>query len=152
MRAGGGRNLSNTQLIDEIRDELAPRTTLLTPNRAELSALAGSQDPELAAESLLKGNIEGILVTGADAAENAGRDQVTNQLFRPGHPPVTWNWPRLPDVYHGSGCTLASACAAALALGQPLTDAVETAQQFTWDALQRAEAPGRGQWLPKRSG
>ena len=59
-------------------------------------------------------------------------------------------WPRLPGSYHGSGCTLASALAAALALGQPAPQAARSAQEFTWQALRGGFRPGRGQLLPDR--
>jgi len=59
-------------------------------------------------------------------------------------------WPRLPGSYHGSGCTLASAIAARLALGDAVPEAARAAQEFTWRALERGFKPGSGQFLPWR--
>jgi hydroxymethylpyrimidine/phosphomethylpyrimidine kinase len=59
-------------------------------------------------------------------------------------------WPRLPESYHGSGCTLASAVAAMLANGLELPEAVREAQEYTWQTLKKAYRPGMGQWLPDR--
>ena len=59
-------------------------------------------------------------------------------------------WPRLPDSYHGSGCTLASAVAAALARGLLLDEAVDRAQEFTWNSLDRALRTGRCKLTPNR--
>jgi hydroxymethylpyrimidine/phosphomethylpyrimidine kinase len=62
----------------------------------------------------------------------------------------TDTWPRLPDTYHGSGCTLASAIAAMLANGLDIGDAVREAQDYTWNTLKKAYRPGMGQWIPDR--
>lgn len=45
---------------------------------------------------------------------------------------------------HGTGCTLASACAAGLASGLPLEDAVERAIAYTAEAIRRAPGFGAG--------
>ena len=60
------------------------------------------------------------------------------------------HWPRLPGIYHGSGCTLASAIAALLANGLPVEDAVNEAQEYTWQALKHGFRPGMGQHIPDR--
>jgi hydroxymethylpyrimidine/phosphomethylpyrimidine kinase len=59
-------------------------------------------------------------------------------------------WPRLPGSYHGSGCTLASACAANLARGLAMGDAVRAAQEFTWQSLSAGFRPADGQFIPWR--
>src|SRR6267142_957838 len=59
-------------------------------------------------------------------------------------------WQRLPGSYHGSGCTLASAIAAALANGLEVAEAVRDAQEYTWQALAGGFRPGMGQLLPDR--
>ena len=71
--------------------------------------------------------------------------------FQPDLPVVSASWPRLPDSYHGSGCTLSSGVAAGLAHGHSLERAVAEAQAFTWESLRRARASGRAQLLPDRS-
>jgi hydroxymethylpyrimidine/phosphomethylpyrimidine kinase len=45
---------------------------------------------------------------------------------------------------HGSGCTLASAVAAYLARGEPLSEAVRRARAFTRRAIERAFPLGAG--------
>ena len=59
-------------------------------------------------------------------------------------------WPRLFGSYHGSGCTLASACAANLAHGLATGDAVRAAQEFTWRSLSAGFRPADGQFIPWR--
>jgi hydroxymethylpyrimidine/phosphomethylpyrimidine kinase len=56
----------------------------------------------------------------------------------------------LPGIYHGSGCTLASAIAALLANGLPMEEAVREAQEYTWETLKYGFRPGMGQHIPDR--
>jgi hydroxymethylpyrimidine/phosphomethylpyrimidine kinase len=147
LAAGGGFDLGGASLGHIIVAELLPLTTLVTPNRAEARRLSGCKESDQAAQWLLRAGARAVLMTGADEAEG---DQVINRLFRVEGPAKSFAWPRLPHHYHGSGCTLASACATRLALGDDLATAAERAQQFTWQALRRASRPGGGQWLPRR--
>ncbi|MGH8515826.1 MAG: bifunctional hydroxymethylpyrimidine kinase/phosphomethylpyrimidine kinase, partial [Panacagrimonas sp.] len=64
--------------------------------------------------------------------------------------PRRYAWPRLPETFHGAGCTLASAIAARLVLGEPLEVALDAAQRWTQDSLTRAIAIGRGRRIPGR--
>lgn len=147
LAAGGGFDLDRTDLAGAIRTQLLPLTTLVTPNSAEARRLGGSDDTELSARNILQRGADAVLVTAADEAEG---DQVGNRLFNANDQVQAFTWPRLPHQYHGSGCTLASACAARLARGDELATAVAEAQAFTWRALQRAQPVGGGQWLPWR--
>ena len=87
-------------------------------------------------------------LTGADELES--KQQVINRLYRVDAPAIRYEWPRLPHAYHGSGCTLAAACAARLALDEDLEQAVSHAQRYTRRSLSRATRPGHGQYLPMR--
>jgi hydroxymethylpyrimidine/phosphomethylpyrimidine kinase len=149
LAAGGGHELDSGGLARLIREQLLPLCTLVTPNRAEARRLAGLDDPERAALELLRAGARAVLLTGADEARG---DTVENRLLSARDAARSFSWPRLPGRYHGSGCTLASACATRLALGDSLADAAERAQAFTWRALERATRPGGGQWLPRRIG
>ena len=147
LAAGGGFDLDRAGLGRAVVAELMPQTTLVTPNRAEARRLSGCSEPDQAARWLLQAGAEAVLMTGADEAEG---NRVINRLFTAEGREKSFEWPRLPHLYHGSGCTLASACATRLALGDDLATATERAQQFTWQALRRASRPGSGQWLPRR--
>ena len=87
-----------------------------------------------------------VLVTGTheEGAEVVNRLHDSRGLVREDR------WPRLPGSYHGSGCTLASALAAALARGLAVPEAVRDAQQYTWQALAAGFRPGAGQFIPQR--
>lgn len=150
LAAGGGYAMDRNGLSAAIRVQLLPITTLLTPNRAEARRLAGRQTTAASAWALLEAGAQAVLVTGADEAAEQGEAEVVNRLYRGGTPPTDFAWPRLPHRYHGSGCTLASACATYLASGRQLDEAVAAAQAFVARALEQAEAAGRGQLLPRR--
>jgi hydroxymethylpyrimidine/phosphomethylpyrimidine kinase len=57
---------------------------------------------------------------------------------------------RLPREFHGSGCTLASACAATLAHGLEINAAVAEALRYTCNTLKAGHRFGMGQHLPNR--
>ncbi|HRJ54013.1 MAG TPA: hydroxymethylpyrimidine/phosphomethylpyrimidine kinase [Candidatus Thiothrix moscowensis] len=147
LAAGGGQSLSSDLLLEAIREYLLPLTTLLTPNVPEAAslALAGETQDDYAF-SLLDQGCEYVLLTGTHAAT----ERVENALYADGKRQRTWLWERLPQTYHGSGCTLASACAANLAKGMDVSKAVAAAQAYTWGSLQAGRRLGRGQWIPDR--
>ncbi|MCP5299954.1 MAG: hydroxymethylpyrimidine/phosphomethylpyrimidine kinase [Chromatiaceae bacterium] len=147
LAAGGGFQLDPGGLGGAICRQLLPLAALATPNRIEARRLAANDDADAAAGMLLGHGVGAVLLTGADEANDA---TVRNRLYRPGLPTREYDWPLLPQRYHGSGCTLASACAALLARGMTLDAAVAEAQAFTWSALEAAEPVGKGQWLPRR--
>lgn len=145
LAASGGQRLADERLVTAIRRHLLPLTTLLTPNRAEARRLAMTAEPDTAARELRCLGAGAVLLTGADEARG---DQVINRLFHETGE-QDFNWPRLPHSYHGSGCTLAAACACGLARCGDLVSVTEQAQAWTWQALAHAEHPGHGQWLPR---
>ena len=118
---------------------LVPRATVVTPNTEEARALGGPL-------ALLERGCAYVLVTGT----HEPGDEVVNVLHGRGGVVREDRWPRLPGSYHGSGCTLASAIAARLALGDEVPEAVRRAQDYTWCALERGYRPGGGQFVPDR--
>jgi hydroxymethylpyrimidine/phosphomethylpyrimidine kinase len=146
LAAGGGKSLANESLLQVIREQLLPLTTLLTPNRAEARRLSGMQDIDRSAQALLGSGCKALLITGADETDS---DEVRNTLYQ-AEDRQDYEWPRLPHVYHGSGCTLSSACACELSSGKPIEQAVQQAQKFTWEALKNAKTIGSGQRFPTR--
>ncbi|MBZ0091459.1 MAG: bifunctional hydroxymethylpyrimidine kinase/phosphomethylpyrimidine kinase, partial [Sulfuricellaceae bacterium] len=75
---------------------------------------------------------------------------VVNTLYGPNGVIRSDSWQRLLATYHGSGCTLASAIAAGIAFGLDVDEAVQQAQEFTWQALSAGFRPGMGQFIPDR--
>jgi hydroxymethylpyrimidine/phosphomethylpyrimidine kinase len=146
LASGSGTDLADGTLPLVLEEALFPCCTLITPNSDEARRLSSEQDLDAAATRLIRHGCASVLITGT----HESAEQVTNRLYSLGGPVQSWDWPRLPGSYHGSGCTLASAIAAGLARGLALHDAVQRAQQYTWDALDKALSTGRCQFTPDR--
>ncbi len=129
--------------------QLIRRAALVTPNLPEAEQLTGRD------------------VSSREAIEAAARELVSEfgagaALVKGGHragPPddllavrngggVTLRWLAGERIgggpVRGTGCALASAITAGLALGEPLVEAVEAARRFLAQALRRAEPAGEG--------
>ena len=135
LASGRGDPLSSADSLPV----LFPLTTVATPNTLEAQRLGG-------VEAMLAAGCRYVLLTGTHAE---GKD-VVNKLYDASGVVREDRWPRLPGEYHGSGCTLASALAAALAKGLAMPEAVRDAQDYTWHALEAGFRPGAGQSIPQR--
>jgi hydroxymethylpyrimidine/phosphomethylpyrimidine kinase len=144
--AGGGTDLSNQPLLDTIIELLLPCTTVLTPNSEEARKLTGLSDLNDCGLKLLELGCDAVLITGT----HEDTPSVSNQLFYDGRCWETYSWDRLPGSYHGSGCTLAASIAALMAHGLTPLQAVQEAQEYTWNSLNVAYQPGKGQYNPNR--
>jgi hydroxymethylpyrimidine/phosphomethylpyrimidine kinase len=147
LASARGDALASGDLPAVLCAELAPLATLLTPNSQEARRLASASALDDCAARLQAMGCKYVLITGTHE-EGA---EVVNVLYGPSGVRQEDRWPRLPGSYHGSGCTLASSVAAALAHKAPVSEAVRRAQQFTWNALAAGFRPGAGQFIPQRS-
>lgn len=139
LASGRGDELAGAALIEALCETLVPRSTVVTPNSIEARRLGGPR-------RLLELGCDFVLVTGT---HDAGAE-VVNILYDARGIVREDRWQRLPGEYHGSGCTLASAIAAALASGREPVEAVREAQAYTWQALAAGFRPGAGQSIPRR--
>lgn len=139
LASGRGDELANSAVQAALLEWLVPRATVVTPNTLEAQRLGG-------AKHLLERGCRYVLVTGTHEPSS----EVTNKLYGPAGLVREDRWQRLPEVYHGSGCTLASAIAAELAKGRAVSEAVREAQDFTWRALAAGFRSGAGRLLPNR--
>ena len=138
LASGHGDVLSRDDAVLALAP-LLPLTTVIVPNGPEALALGG-------AENLRAQGCQHVLVTGGHGDGEA----VLNRWFDDAGGEREWRWPRLPGEFHGSGCTLASAIAARLALGQALPEALDLAQRYCHAALAGAYAIAPGQLMPQR--
>jgi hydroxymethylpyrimidine/phosphomethylpyrimidine kinase len=139
LASGRGDPLASEEMVQTMCELLVPLATIVTPNSIEAQRLGGAQ-------RLLAMGCEFVLVTGT----HEPGEEVVNTLYDRGGAVRADRWQRLPGSYHGSGCTLASAIAAALAADRAVPEAVRDAQEYTWQTLAAGFAPGRGQLLPNR--
>ena len=138
MVATSGDRLIADATVRVLVDQLFPLATIITPNLDEASLLLGRP---IAAVSDLSGAAQALLSQGARAVLLKGGhlpgDQVVDVLARPGHVDVVLASARMASRNtHGTGCTLSSAIAAHLALGEPLEPAVRAARQYILGAIQ----------------
>ena len=145
MTAKGGAALLATDAMDAVRRLMVPRAWLLTPNVPEAEALTGlsiaSLDDQIrAGEALLALGARAVLMKGG----HLDGERVSDLLLTP-QGETLFESARLETRHtHGTGCTLASACAAGLAQGMPLEAAVARAWAYVQEAIARAPGLGRG--------
>lgn len=145
--AGGGKILANDSVVSAIVSLLIPQATVVTPNSIEARKLAPEADTlDACAMAILEHGAHYVLVTGSH--ENT--PMVNNVLYGNHRKLDKRTWERLPDKYHGSGCTLSSAITAYIAHGQDVVSATHQAQEFTWKSLVAARQLGMGQKIPNR--
>jgi hydroxymethylpyrimidine/phosphomethylpyrimidine kinase len=144
LAAGGGFPLLTEEGVAALKAELLPLTTLLTPNVPEAALLTGLKittpaDLEDAARRLQALGPRWVLAKGGHLPGEPV-DVLTdgkNAYHLPG--------PRLAAPHHhGSGCALASACAAGLAQGLSVPEAVNQARDLVRQALRFGLPLGRG--------
>ena len=148
VRASGrGDSFGDPRVWKAMRNELLPVVDLLTPNWPEAQAMTQCDDEDAVAHALLGMGCGAVLLKG----EHQPGAQVINRLYRQGVA-ASLDFPceRLAGQFHGSGCTLASACAAGFAQGLTVIEAVPFALEFTWHALKHGFEVGQGQLIPDR--
>lgn len=137
MISTSGHKLLEDDAIACIVDELFPIATVVTPNIDEAEYLSGMKienetDMQQAAERLLKMGCRAVLMKGG----HLETDCMTDLLFIAGETPYRLTSPRIESVNnHGTGCTLSSAIASYLALGNDLPHAVAAAKQYISEGL-----------------
>jgi len=147
LTAGGGQSLTQGKVCQAIIKKLLPLVQIITPNSPESRTLTGvSHSLDAAAGQLMDYGCQYVCITGTH--ENT--PLVINTLYGQGQRLQSWSWSRLPDSYHGSGCTFASSLTGLLAQGNEVVTAVYKAQEYTWSSLKCAYHPGHGQALPNR--
>jgi hydroxymethylpyrimidine/phosphomethylpyrimidine kinase len=130
--------------LDAVRGALLPVATVVTPNLWEVEQLTGVKVDE-----------EGKLRRAAEAVRALGPEWV---LVKGGHLPgdpvdllfdgtreYRFTAPRHDNMHtHGTGCTLASAIASYLALGEDVVTAVAKAKEYVTGAVEHGFPLGSG--------
>lgn len=141
MVATSGDALIEQETIKLLVDLLFPRVAVVTPNLDEASLLLGrpvrevSELDDACADLLAKG-ASAVLLKGG----HLGGETLTDVLACKEQPAAQWLRLSAARIHshnvHGTGCTLSSAIAAHLALGQPLAQAVTAAHAYIRGAIQ----------------
>jgi len=145
MVAKGGASLLAEAAIGAVKSLMIPRAALLTPNAPEAAALTGltvetTDDLRRAGEALLAMGARAVLMKGG----HIEGDRMVDVLMTPSGE-TSFEGERIDTRHtHGTGCTLASACAAGLAQGLPLEQAVARAWNYVHEAMLRAPGFGAG--------
>jgi len=144
MVATSGSSLMKDSTAEVMARLLFPISRVITPNIPEAQALTGlkitsRKEMEKAAEEL--GNECGcaVLLKGGHSIEDA-----SDVLYENGK--ITWfEGKRIESSNtHGTGCTLSSAIASNLALGESLEDAIRNAKAYISDAIASGLNLGKG--------
>ena len=142
MVSKSGARLLEEDAVAALRDHLLPLADLITPNLPEAADLLGEPEvdnrdamPDLAGRLAALGP-RAVLLKGGHLAGGQSPDYLTT--------PEGGHWLEGARIAsrntHGTGCTLSSAIAARLALGDGLPEAVRGAKKWLAGAIAAAEA------------
>ncbi len=148
VRSTSGYDLIDDAALRVLIEKLFPLSLVVTPNIQEAERISGIEintlaGIESAARSMLSMGAANVLMKGGhfvDAADGKARDYLYNsdgaRVFEADYIDTTST--------HGTGCTLAAAITANLALGKSLPDAVALSKDFVTEAIRTAKGHGRG--------
>jgi len=151
MATKSGGALIDDDAVAVLAEELLPLAALVTPNRREAARLLGRRDPldtvkdaiAAAAAICRDFGVPACIISGFHQPNDEEGDAV--DIYYDGHETheVVSAW-RPTDNTHGAGSVFAAAITAALAHGQALDDAVQTAKSVVSEAIRQAVNLGHG--------
>lgn len=171
VRSTSGFDLIDDEALSSAIKSLFPLSDLVTPNIPEAERIArmkigNDRDLEAAAKAIQEMGARSVLIKGGHLpnagggsrmADSDGNATVKERVNRENDRRTARDYLFIRDeVYvfeaefiettatHGTGCTLAAAIAANLALGKNLRDAVQIAKQFVNNAIRTAPNLGHG--------
>ena len=144
MVAKGGSRLLAADAVKALKEHLLPKASLVTPNLDEAEELLGHpvRDPGAMGQAAKQ-----LVALGAKAALVKGGhlDATPCDVLYDGTGLHLFSASRLDTPHtHGTGCTLASACATLLGQGMELPKAVERARILVRRAIMAGLAIGQG--------
>ena len=136
-------------LADAICSLLYPQALItLLSERDAYHLTTGADSLSACAHELMEFGPQHLLFTNTDRQNKS--KQLCNQLFNHRGLCQQYHWERLPNQFHGAGCTLSAALAAYLAHRFSLAESVQEAQKFTWKAIKKGRRIGMGLLIPDR--
>ena len=157
VRSTSGFDLINDEALKVLIAELFPLAEIVTPNLPEAERIANikiknENDIEKAARIMQNYGAKNVLIKGGHLFEGEGRKEkgesdkrfARDFLFTGDNLQIFESEYIETDATHGTGCTLAAAIAANLALGEKLSASVELAKKFVTEAIKSAPNLGHG--------
>jgi hydroxymethylpyrimidine kinase/phosphomethylpyrimidine kinase/thiamine-phosphate diphosphorylase len=136
-------------------EHIIPHATVITPNVTEAKALTGIDIQDVTTLAQAAGQLQNlgaqhVLITGVNSIGDIDTDANPSPAWSHDvwfHDRHTWvltqPWIANPNT-HGTGCTMASAISAALALDYRLDDALVIANMYVHQGIRQARAIGQG--------
>ena len=145
MIAKSGHRLLKPDAVEALMHELIPLALVVTPNIHEAQQLSGIEiktlnDARKAAKIIHRLGCRHVLIKGGHLLEDRATDLLYDGRFFELFKSEFIDTPHT----HGTGCTFASAIAAHLALGKPLTQAVTAAKAYLTEAIRHGLSIGHG--------
>jgi len=144
MIAKDGSRLLQQDAIAAVVAELLPRAEVVTPNVPEATALVGFpirtlDDMREAARRIRKLGPRVVVLKGGHLPPAPSDPDSCVDVVSSAHAEFDVRGARLATRHtHGTGCTFAAAITAALALGQPVEQAIRGAREFVEGAIRSA--------------
>jgi len=145
MIAKSGHRLLKPDAVEALMHELIPLALVVTPNIHEAQQLSGIEiktlnDARRAAKIIHRLGCRHVLIKGGHLLEDRATDLLYDGRF---FELLKSEFIDTPHT-HGTGCTFASAIAAHLARGKPLTQAVTAAKAYLTEAIRHGLSIGHG--------
>ncbi len=149
VRSTSGFDLIDDAALRVVIEELFPLSRVVTPNLQEAERIAGFairdlKDIENAAKKMLDMGAANVLMKGGHVAGEEPRWAVDRLFSGDGRRYEFEDEFVHTNSTHGTGCTLAAAITANLALGNDLPESVAAAKKFVTQAIRTAVGLGRG--------
>ncbi|MEO7674322.1 MAG: bifunctional hydroxymethylpyrimidine kinase/phosphomethylpyrimidine kinase [Pyrinomonadaceae bacterium] len=150
VRSTCGFDLIDDAALNALIDMLFPLSAVVTPNIQEAERITGEKieteaDIERAARNIQSKGARNVLIKGGHfETDTFIKKKARDYLFIGGEKTVFEAAYIDTTATHGTGCTLAAAIAANLALGKDLKEAVSISKAFVNEAIRTAPKLGHG--------
>jgi len=150
VRSTSGFNLIDDSALDALMEKLFPLATVITPNIPEAERIARISirtldDLKTAATTMQMLGARNVLIKGGHLETDTGETRkAIDHLFIGDELSVFEAEYIDTTATHGTGCTLAAAITANIALGNDLVESVQLAKAFVTEAIRTAPGLGKG--------
>lgn len=150
VRSTSGFDLIDDDALRSLVEFLFPLADIITPNIPEAERISGvairsENDVHDAASVIREKGARCVLIKGGHLSTSSAVPTIATDLLFEGGEVHRFEGPYHETTStHGTGCTLAAAIAANLALGKNLVESVQTAKMFVNEAIKTAPNIGKG--------